>query len=276
MYRLLFPLLMLMLAACAGKPEPEVAPVRLVIEGYMDSGGYPDVLVNMSMVPSDEEGSVVESVVKWGFVTLSDGESEVVLTGGVDYDYFPPYHYYSYQMKGEPGKTYTLTANYHGMTATSTVTMPYPTPIDRVEMAPVAGCDTVRHITVHFKAPADCPAYYHLSAQVIGEDGHPYPCMLGAHEVVHPGEEVSLPVYRGNSNRQTGSYTSDMPVGRKVVVRLSRVTRDVFLFWRAYDNASLVAGSVFVGAPGSLASNVADGYGVWSAQGTSAALVDVQ
>ena len=33
----------------------------------------------MSMVPSDSEGSVSESMIRWGVVTLSDGEREVLL-----------------------------------------------------------------------------------------------------------------------------------------------------------------------------------------------------
>lgn len=45
---------------------------------------------------------------------------------------------------------------------------------------------------------------------------------------------------------------------------------------RAYDNASLVDGSIFVGSPGSLPSNVEGGYGVWSAQGVATRTVTVE
>lgn len=74
----------------------------------------------------------------------------------------------------------------------------------------------------------------------------------------------------------TGKYEADMPVGETVTVTLARVSREVFLFWRAYDNASLVNGSIFVGAPGSLPSNVSGGYGVWSAQGVSTRTILVE
>ncbi len=258
------------MAACdSGEPAP--APQRLVVEGWLNSGSYPEVLLNLSMVPSDQEQSVAESIVRWGKVSISDGQQEVILTGAPSDRYFPPYHYYNFDMVGEPGKTYTLRATYRGMEVISTVTMPRPTPIDGIDVTPVAGNDTLRHLTLRFTAPDDTPAYYHLSAQVLGIDGREYPCMLGAHEVLKPGVEVVLPVYRANRSTATAvdEYVADFPVGSRVSVTLARVSPEVFEFWRAFDNASLVSGSVFVGAPGSLPSNIDGGYGVWSPQGAT-------
>lgn len=252
--------------------ERKAAPQRLVVEGWFNSGSYPEVLLNLSMVPTDEEGSVAESIVRWGVVSISDGEREVILTGGPSDKYFPPYHYYTFDMEGVPGRTYTLKATYRGMTVTSTAEMPYPTPIGSLSSTPVEGNDTLRHLTLTFTAPEDTPAYYHLSARAHSRDGREYPCMIGAHEVLRPGAEVSLPVYRGNrSTRQGENFDADFPEGETVTVTLARVSREVFLFWRAFDNASLVNGSVFVGVPGSLPSNITGGYGVWSPQGASTA-----
>lgn len=252
--------------------EREAAPQRLVVEGWFNSGSYPEVLLNLSMVPTDEEGSVAESIVRWGVVSISDGEREVILTGGPSDKYFPPYHYYTFDMEGVPGRTYTLKATYRGMTVTSTAEMPYPTPIGSLSSTPVEGNDTLRHLTLTFTAPEDTPAYYHLSARAHSRDGREYPCMIGAHEVLKPGAEVSLPVYRGNRSTRPGeNFDADFPEGETVTVTLARVSREVFLFWRAFDNASLVNGSVFVGAPGSLPSNITGGYGIWSPQGASTA-----
>ena len=263
-------------SGCADESAPPASP-RLVVEGWFDSGSYPEVLLNLSMVPSQEEGSVAESIVRWGVVAISDGEREVILTGGPSEKYFPPYHYYTFDMLGEPGKTYTLRATYRGMTVTSAVTMPAPTPIDRLEATPVEGNDTLRHLTLRFTAPDDTPAYYHLTARAHSRDGREYPCMIGAQEVTRPGSEVSLPVYRGNRSTAPGeSYEADFPEGETVTVTLARVSREVVLFWRAFDNASLVNGSVFVGAPGSLPSNITGGYGVWSPQGASTATIRLE
>lgn len=252
--------------------ERAAAPQRLVVEGWFNSGSYPEVLLNLSMVPTDEEGSAAESIVRWGVVSISDGEREVILTGGPSDRYFPPYHYYTFGMEGVPGRTYTLKATYRGITVTSTVEMPCPTPIGTLSSTPVEGNDTLRHLTLTFTAPEDTPAYYHLSARAHSRDGREYPCMIGAHEVLRPGAEVSLPVYRGNRSTRPGeNFDADFPEGETVTVTLARVSREVFLFWRAFDNASLVNGSVFVGAPGSLPSNITGGYGVWSPQGASTA-----
>ncbi|MDE7143146.1 MAG: DUF4249 domain-containing protein [Muribaculaceae bacterium] len=270
-----FPAALILAAAssCTGDP-PAPAPQRLVVEGRFDSGSYPEVLLNMSMVPSDEEGSVAESIVRWGVVSISDGEREVILTGGPSDKHFPPYRYYTYQMEGEPGKTYTLRASYRGMTVSSTATMPAPTPIGSLEATPAEGNDTLRHVSLRFTAPDDTPAYYHLSARAHSRDGRASPCLAGPHEVLSAGAEVVLPVYRGNRYTDSDiSYEAGFPAGETLTVTLARVSREVYLFWRAFDNASLVNGSVFVGAPGSLPSNIEGGYGVWSPPAAATATI---
>ncbi len=262
-------------AACAAD-NPEVAEPRLVVEGYFDSDGYPEVLLNMSLVPTEEGGSIGESIVRWGVVTISDGEREVVLTGGPSDKFFPPYHYYSYEMRGEPGRVYTLRASYKGREVVSSGYMHRPTPIEEVEVSPVEGCDTLRHLAVRFTAPADVPAYYHLSAQVHSAEGRMYPCMVGTHAVTEAGAAVTLPVYRANRTTSGTDYAADFPVGEIATVQLARIDYPAYCFWHAFDNAALVAGSVFVGVPGSLPGNIEGGFGVWTVQGVSARPVKVE
>ena len=50
-------------------------------------------------------------------------------------------------------------------------------------------------------------------------------------------------------------------------VRLERVSKQVYDFWSAFDNASMFGGSQFVTVDSSLPSNIEGGCGVWSAQG---------
>ncbi len=264
-----------LVAACSAG-EPPAGEPRLVVEGYFDSGGYPEVLLNMSMVPSEEGGNISESIVRWAVVTVSDGEKEVILTGGPSDKYFPPYHYYSYDMRGEAGKYYTLKATYQGNEIVSTGFMYPATPIEEIAVSPVEGVDTLRHLSVKFTSPDDVPAYYHLSAQIHTSEGRMYPCMVATHAVTEAGVPVTLPVYRANRTTSTSEYSADFPVGEIVSVRLARIDRAAYEFWHAFDNAALVAGSVFVGGPGSLPGNIAGGYGVWSVQGASMRPVRVE
>lgn len=259
-------LMLAALSAC-GDGQVEVAEPKLVVEGWINSDGYPEVLLTMSAVPDGEGGNIASNVVRWGVVTLSDGEREVIMTGRVENGIFPPFRYYNFEMKGVPGRCYTLTAEYKGEKVSSSVTMPAPTAITGLEGHRIAADDRYREVTMSFTAPDDCPAYYHVSSRIRGKDSRFYPSMLGAVEALLPGERVEVPVYRGRSSFDEDDFVPQFPAGSEVDVRLERVSEAVFRFWRAYDNASLVSGSVFVGAPGSLPGNVAGGYGVWSAQG---------
>lgn len=273
-------LLIVLLIACMGVAvscSDEAAEAyrdtgSLVVEGSIESDGYIKVLLTSSIVPDAEGGTLDDCVIRWGKVTVSNGSSTVILTGGPDRRYLPPYIYYSYKMMGEPGKTYTLTAEYGGKTVTSVCTMPVPTPISRVESA-LTDTPGLCSLTIFFDSPDDCPAYYRVCTQLLGEDAHPYQGVLGIVEVTTPGIEVSVPAYRGKHFGNSEDFTPLWPEGAQVKVVLERVTREVYEFWSAYNNEMMFGGSQFVGSPGNLPGNVSGGLGVWSAAGVSSRVV---
>ena len=268
--------LAMVLAGCDDDGDSADEKPRLVVEGAINSGGYPEVYLTMSAVASDEEGSVADNIVKWGVVKISDGNRDVILTGGPFSGVFPPYRFYNFDMIGEPGKTYTLSAEYKGEAVTSSVTMPAPTPIASVRTEPVDGNENLRNLILSFVAPAEVPAYYHVSVKRSGADRRFYPAMLGAIAVRQPGAEVEIPVYRARRSLGDGPFVPQFEVGDYVTVMLERVSPEVFDFWRAFDNASLTDGSVFISSAVSLPGNISGGYGVWSAQGTSTATIEVK
>ena len=111
--RILYGLFVLIfLAAC--QEEFRDNREEIVVEGWIESGGAPVVLLTRTFVvetrwETDGETSVV---LPWGKVTVSDGINEVILTGDYDERYFPPYAYSTSRMKGVPGRTYHLTVEY--------------------------------------------------------------------------------------------------------------------------------------------------------------------
>lgn len=270
-----FTAIVLSIAGCTTTDDAP-QPGSLVIEGHIDSDGHPHVLLTSSITPSAEGGNMADNLIRWGKVTVSDGLSEVILTGGMTSDYFPPYHYYNHTMTGVPGRTYTITAEYDGLTASASCRMPEPTPIDDIEINPIEGNDTLRSLTMHITAPADCPAYYHITTRVMPRDTRDYPAMFGTFTASTPGEHLSIPVYRGKHATDTTDFVINMPVGTSVAVTLCRVEKPVYDFWIAYDNIIYFGGSQFISAPASLPGNVAGGYGIWSAQGTDHAVVTVR
>ncbi len=260
--------------SCSDDREPPQES-RLVVEGQIDSDGYPRVFLTLSASADADGGLISDNIVRWGKVTVSDGENEVILTGRPQQGLLPPFVYYSYDMKGEPGRTYTLTAEYGGRLVVAQSAMLSPTSIEGVRVYETDEGGLSRGMTIWFTSPDDCPAYYHLSTRVSGEDNRFYPSMLGTVAVTERGKKVEMPVYRGQ-----GAFSDvarkQFAVGDRVTVRLARITPEAFEFWRAWDNASLTGGSVFVGSSVSLPSNINGGYGIWSAQGISDMYIEVE
>ena len=119
-----------LLAAVACRKQETPAPV-LVVEGWIENGAAPVVMLSESIPVVDNQeispSDMLERIAKWAKVTVSDGTRTEVLTGMTDPDYFPPYVFTSGRMKGEVGKTYTLTVEYKDYKATATtVRMQHP------------------------------------------------------------------------------------------------------------------------------------------------------
>lgn len=263
------------LTACSDS-EP-AAPVLPVIEGWIDSDGYPVVQFTATFVPGHDEESLADKVLQFGKVTISDGETSVTMTGGPASDYFPPYRYYTYSMTGEPGRTYEIVAEHGKLRARAVCTMPWPTPIDEVLFEPIEGNDSLRAASLSFTAPEDCPAYYGVTVRKAERGQRPYPAMMGTAMATRPGEKVTVPVFNPkNKLLESGTdFVPQLKIGQEIVVSLCRLTPEVYEFWKGYDEVTLFGGSQFV-STSSLKGNIEGGYGVWSAQGTSSVYVVVE
>ena len=257
--------------ACSDNTIDDVSePVKLVVEGYIDSGGFPVVLLTASVSPAEGDVSIADKMIRWGKVTISDGDTTIIMTGSPNRKYFPPYTYRTFMMRGVPGRTYSIIAAYDYLQVSAAVTMPEPPVIDSIIVADIAGSDSLHTATLCFTAADAVPAYYHVSTQVIGVDSVFLPAMLGCYKATVPSEKVKMAIYRGKSSLYVNeNYVPQLPRYSDVKVRLERVTEQVYDFWSAFDDASMFGGSQFVTVDTSLPSNIVGGYGVWSAQGAA-------
>ena len=270
---LLFPVCLttIIYASCSYMDEPE--PRVAVIEGTFNSGGYPSVLFSASVSPGIK-GSLNESVINWGKVVISDGEREIVLTGRVDKAYMPPFRYYTTEMVGEAGKTYTITADFKDLHAKASVRMPYPTPIDSLSLTQIS--DSLFATTLHFTSPEDTPAYYYLSMVEKNAGSSHKPCMMGTIRADIAGKHYSIPVLRPKVKIDNGKYVAQLKLGETWNIRLNRVEKEVYDFWTAYDNMLLFSTSPFISTDESLPTNVIGGLGVWSPQGSSSINITIE
>lgn len=264
-YPLVYVVFSVLFQCCDDTPEPYSR--KAVIEGYLRSGEYPSVIFSSSIVPSIS-GNLADAVVNWGKVTVSDGDTTVILTGKVDDSIVPPFIYYSSDMEGIPGKTYTITAEFKDLHAYSEMTLPEPIGIDSITISPY-GPDSLRSATVHFTSPRDTPAFFYLSMCKDERNARMYPCMMGSMKTDLPATHYSIPLLRPKIKIDSTKYISQLLVGEEWIVSLNRIERPIFDFWKAYDDMLMFSQSPFITTSESLPTNIKGGFGVWSVEGSS-------
>lgn len=250
---------------------------KAVIEGYLDSDGYPEVFFTASLSPDEKGAKISDKIIRWGVVKIYDDDKEYILTGGPLRNNIPPYHYYSVDFRGIPGHEYRVTAEYEDMYAEAVCRMPQPTAIDNISFRPVEGIDSLRSCTLQFIAPEDCPAYYVVRITDYDKDAATSVATMSATVAENPGEVVNIPLQLKRNNTSSEGIKSPLfVVGQHLEMHLCRVSREVYEFWKSYDEYLMFSGSAFLKSSKDLEGNVAGGYGVWSAQGVCSQIITVE
>lgn len=167
--RLLLPLLLASACTPAEQPPTEM----LVVEGWIESGAAPVVMVSKSITPSAEKQSfsaLASNVEKWARVAISDGEKEVVLTGLPSKEHFPPYIYTTGRMFGMPGKTYTLTVDTDRYHCAASTVIPEPVPLESAEPVPYGNHENEWLIKVSWLDNPDERNIYKVFTRIEGVD----------------------------------------------------------------------------------------------------------
>lgn len=261
-----------LMPSCDDNPD---APVhKAVIEGYIRNGEYPTVFFSSSVIP-EISGNVADAVINWGKVTLTDGDTTVVLTGRVDDSSVPPFVYYTFDMVGTPGKTYSVLAKFKNLKAHASVKMPDQVKIDSIIMTPTE-YDSLRSVTLHFTSPKETPSFFYLSIKKRERGARMLPCMMGTIRTDVPEAHYSIRVLRPRVRIDSANYVPQLIVGEEWIVSLNRTESPVYDFWKAYDDMVMFSSSPFITSSQSLPTNISGGFGVWSVEASTQSLITVQ
>ncbi len=249
--------------------EEEAFTPQLVVEGWIENGRFPEVLLGITLPISKEGQNMEEYVVRWGKVTLSDGEREVVLTGMYDKNHFPPFKYTTYDMRGEVGKTYTLTAEYRGLKAFARTTIPAPVPIDSTRIVQVG--DTTRYVKTYFTDDPAQKNYYILFSKRESCDTQFLLSFLGVLDDSTLPAVVGADVYRGSEYQ--AAYKGDGSIyfkpGEVVSIRLATVNEASYRFWKSFSSSKNLSSNMILPYTINLESNIQGGLGYWCGYGSS-------
>lgn len=262
------------LVSGCNEEKTTLAEKRLVVEGWIDSGEFPVVKLTRTMplgvdhkVDIDKLSDYME---RWAKVTISDGERSEVMVGRYDKNYFPPFVYTSYEMRGEVGKTYTITVETdNGERATAQTTIPEPMKLRDVCSEPADGGDGYL-IYGYTDERKKCK----LFVKNYWEDKEFQSMSMGLYDSDMYTDEGKVTV-KNSLTAWTEEYTPYFKKGDTVIVKVAALDDKSYDFWRSYEDMSMLSRLPMVPMTSNLKSNVQGALGYWCGYGVSTYMVVV-
>lgn len=240
---------------------------QLVVEGWIDAGGFPVVKLTRTIPLGDDAlslDSLSRYMDRWAKVTISDGERTEVLAGRYDKKYFPPFIYTTYDMRGEEGREYSLRIEASdGKVAEARTRIPVSAKIDSFRVEPT-DVDSLFQLYAYTSYRGKCK----LFTQVVGKQREMSSAELGLFDDGMIGEDGKLSVKRGRDNLQK-DFTPFFKKDELVRVKLSTLTDEGYAFWRSFEDMLALSRIPLMPVNTNLKSNVHGALGYWQGYGSS-------
>lgn len=256
-------------------PEQEA---QIVVEGYIENDLPPFVFLSKSQSYNSTFSleSYQNSFIKNAKIQVSNGTKTIDLieipidTGGVRiYVYTSP----TFEMIGEPGKTYWLNIEAEGKTLTAVTKIPEIVPLDSVWWEPAKDPEKDSLVTVKGRIddPDTLGNFYRILTK---RNSEAFFADLNSvyDDKFANGSAFDFPINRGedkysDEDRDLATYGyfwhSDT-----VIVRWSCIDKRTFEFWRTLEFDFNSTGNPF-SAPTFVKTNINGGLGTWSGYATS-------
>ena len=259
--------ILLLLAMMACSKTEEVGRSQLVVEGWIENGQHPIVMVSESIgIATDREmdtKGILDHIAKWAKVSISDGTRTEILTGIPDPEYFPPYIFTSSKITGEVGKSYTLKVEYKDYKMEATTRIPDPVPIENVYVQSVT--DTTASLRVCFTDPPQTGQYYKIFTRTEGKDSHYHPSALTNVSDESLDGYTEMFIY---STQRLMDFV-DFPnihVGDVLWIKLCTMDRPGYLYWNNFE-IMLASNMLSMFYENDLESNMEGALGYWTGYG---------
>ncbi len=266
-------LTMFLAVSCSGDVL-NVSEARLVIDGFIEDGGFPTVMVTTTLPVSTEfigEDDINDCVVRWAKVTVRDGDHDVILTGMANKNYFPPYLYTTGELRGEAGKTYSLEVEYHNMKATAVTTIPEGATIDAIKVAQSSESDSQYFLEASFSRTSTMGGHCGFFVREGNTKQQYKPSYLG---LVDDSAMESWNVYPPETDKWA-EFNPYFTSGMTVDVKLYTMDDASFKYWKSFAENSTFAGNTLISNDGNIMSNISGGEGIWAGYGVDSKTVEV-
>ena len=250
----------------------EVDHTKMVVEGWIDAGKHPIVMLHTSysLSLSEPDSTTLLDILKqhmvlFGKVVIFDGEDSVILTGRVDTNYLPPYIYTTTKIIGEVGKTYSLHAKYKEFSAKA-----------KTEIPKIASLDSIRVTNLNQKMNVvgyanhlEVGKTYILMARTTDQRQYKI-CPMGTFRASSTRSIITInnPIdFTGEGAILQTLFPKTDSV--EISIKFAKIGEAEFQMWDSYIAQKLTQGMFFMETHSNIISNIENGNGYWCGMGAS-------
>lgn len=255
----------LALAACDNSYLESDNTEELVVEGWIESGHAPVVLVTSTLPVSSTPqpvSNIDEHILRYAEVYIDhDGEREY-LTARLTDRFVIQNYFTSPTMRGEPGGTYSLHVKWLDYEASAVCTIPEPPVIDTAYFEKAVD-DTTFIAKMSFHNDPKAGRYYQTFRR-IGNASNAYKAV---NFTTLDGAKVDTVVTETFMRQLSSLKDVHFHPGDTVALKLATIERSMYEFWNSYANYENSAGSSVLSAPSNIKGNVTGAIGFWAGYG---------
>lgn len=250
----------------------EVDHTKMVVEGWIDAGKHPIVMLHTSYSLSLSEPDsttlldvLEQHMVLFGKVVIFDGEDSVILTGRVDTNYLPPYIYTTTKMQGEVGKSYSLHATYKSFSAKSKTIIPEKAIFDSIR----TDINNQKVHVIGYANQLEIGEPYIIMARTTKDKQYKI-CPMGAFRASQKQLKLTInnPInFTGEGMILQTLFPQTDSVD--IAIKFAKVGEAEYQFWDSYIAQNLTQGLFFMETHSNIISNIQDGNGYWCGMGAS-------
>jgi hypothetical protein len=267
---ILMGLCLVAICACKKEEKPESYKPKFVVEGWIENGDYPYVLLthNLPFFTTVDSAQLAEIIIRYAKVTVSDGTQEEVLTGMRDDRYFPYFVYRGTSLKGKTGGIYKLKIEYAGNVLEAETSIPKTVPLDSIWFS--HRLKDLYQLNVRFQDPPGEKNYYKLYTRFEDVKTFTPTLMSNQDDKYFDGKKVVLQVNRGAESNLTNKYDPYYTYGDQVMIKFSALPQSGFEFWNSFQDEILNSSNPLLGSTAALKTNIrGPGLGIWCGYGST-------
>lgn len=242
---------------------------KIIVEATIGDGTFPVVHLSLNNPTwkTVDSNTILNNVIRYAKVTVSDGTRSEILTSGWDPQHFPPYKYYGTELRGQAGKNYSIRIDYSGLTVGSETSIPLPGEITGFDTEALTANDSLRKLfmTLDMK---DQPARGYLIESMNLKDKvyakvkivyNPDLKLTGKHRYMISPETQT----EGKKIRNAPYYCK----GDTIIIRLMTIDSTSTAFFNdlsMFSSENGIASMVITGEKQKIHSNINNpGFGIW-------------